>query len=98
MVSNSVEYETIACFNFNKLISTEEMHTSILFIIFVYHPCLERVECDKSETRNMSALLSDQVVLGEPRNEMNPLLVKPPLGRPLTRCYTAPYNANGVST
>ncbi|XP_063688667.1 cilia- and flagella-associated protein 77-like isoform X2 [Bolinopsis microptera] len=44
----------------------------------------------------MSALLSDQVVLGEPRNEMNPLLVKPPLGRPLTRCYTAPYNANGT--
>lgn len=44
----------------------------------------------------MSVLLSDEVVLGEPRNEMNPLLVKPPLGRPLTRCYTAPYNANGT--
>jgi len=35
-----------------------------------------------------------EVVLGESRNAMNPLLAKPPLGRPLTRCYTSPFNAS----
>ena len=32
------------------------------------------------------------IVLGEPRNALNPLLAKPPLGRPLTRCYISPFN------
>lgn len=42
----------------------------------------------------MAVLLNEGVLLGETRNALNPLLVKPPLGRPLTRCYTAPFNAS----
>jgi len=38
-------------------------------------------------------VVSESVILGETRNNMNPLLAKPPLGRPLTRCYTTPFNA-----
>lgn len=43
------------------------------------------------------SMIEQEVLLGEPRNALNPLLVKPPLGRPLTRCYTAPFNASEVS-
>jgi len=37
-------------------------------------------------------MYNNEVILGSQRNELNPLLAKPPLGRPLTRCYTNPFN------
>lgn len=40
----------------------------------------------------MNTVNTEDIVLGEPRNAQNPLLSKPPLGRPLTRCYTTPFN------